>query len=447
VTSFDQLARIRSVRRPSRDQNIGRAHRASAAIWRTGWTGGVALVAWLTVHGDALGQAGPTVRRTAHLSARFEFNTADTSHRSPTPGIVDVKGMIDGRILALDSARRLVTVLSADGQVEAAFGSVGTGSGRLRSATALVVRGTTVHVHDAVAGKWEVFDVTGRHLRTVQANLPDRSLDRVLPMRGGTTLIERSPSVPTAVRGEPAPESLLRHIGIRTPAARSEQWLFSIRIDRVFLIAAPPAPAFISSARSGFRRPTLQTAGAPVVPRFGAGGAWAVAGDSMIAHVDGYTGAVVWYSIDASGARELRSANVGRTGSPVDTSDRDTEARRLAAIAAARRGAGTGRARVNEGGARLLGVPPYWSVATRALFSNDGTLWSGVNRQYTAVVGDAAAVRIGEENTWAVFPAGDAAFTVTLRPLFWVTDVVGSRVYGFVWDGVSPPVVEVYEIL
>jgi hypothetical protein len=93
----------------------------------------------------------------------------------------------------------------------------------------------------------------------------------------------------------------------------------------------------------------------------------------------------------------------------------------------------------------LLGTPAVWSTATKAFFSREGALWVGVNRVYFDAA-DEHAVRIGDDNTWAVFPRTGDAFLVTLRPLFRLTDVVGDRLYGFVNDGGNAPVIEVYSL-
>ena len=58
----------------------------------------------------------------------------------------------------------------------------------------------------------------------------------------------------------------------------------------------------------------------------------------------------------------------------------------------------------------------------------------------------APGVRVGEDNTWAVFPPEGAAFTVTLRPMFRLMAVAGGRLYGYVDEGGGEPFVAVYEL-
>jgi hypothetical protein len=51
----------------------------------------------------------------------------------------------------------------------------------------------------------------------------------------------------------------------------------------------------------------------------------------------------------------------------------------------------------------------------------------------------------GEDNTWAVFPSGEA-FTVTLRPLFRLTAVARRRLYGYVDESEGRAFVAAYAV-
>jgi len=177
-----------------------------------------------------------------------------------------------------------------------------------------------------------------------------------------------------------------------------------------------------------------------------AGGAWAHSGDSIVAHADGYTGAITWYSIDERGATVIERARLGRPGREIAPDDMAVETARMQGIVSSSRARESPIEALAGDSAALLAVPPLWSVATKALFASDGSLWVGINRIYDIAVANGLALRVGEENTWAVFPAMGTAFTVMLRPLFRLTAVVGDRIYGYVDDGVTAPAVLVFSL-
>jgi hypothetical protein len=118
---------------------------------------------------------------------------------------------------------------------------------------------------------------------------------------------------------------------------------------------------------------------------FGDSGAWALSGDSLLAVADGYTGSVKWYDL-TSGPRLIRTATPG-----------------------------------------TLGAHPR-SVATRALFADDGALWVGQPRLFISLVPEWTITV--ETNTWTVFPPRGAPFTVVLPANFPLQAVNHGRLFG-----------------
>lgn len=156
-------------------------------------------------------------------------------------------------------------------------------------------------------------------------------------------------------------------------------------------------------------------------PRFGIGGAWAVAGDSTIVVADGVTGSVVFFTARST----ERSANVsdieawfamdtislGISAGPVSRSDR------------ARAEADLDRARDVPARVDIDGWPEYWSIATDVLVADDGKVWarqvvSGDDRQHWTV-----ASRHGPERLRFVLPERFRLLAVT-----------GGKLYGIAVD-------------
>jgi hypothetical protein len=219
--------------------------------------------------------------------------------------------------------------------------------------------------------------------------------------------------------------------------------LFSIRTDSLYFVPGHDTVEFRTRAqRVAVRMSAIRQT------KFGAGSAWAVHGDSMLAYADGLTGQVTWYRVGRDGATIADTGWLGRRARPVTPDDVLEEQKRLQRLVVAADPARFRHA-TNLSEPRLIGAPSYWSVASRAMFADDGTLWIGVNRMYTdADEQGEYVVRVGDENTWAVFPpkGGGPAYTVSLRPLFRLTYVANKKLYGFIDNGITAPTIQVYSL-
>ena len=141
---------------------------------------------------------------------------------------------------------------------------------------------------------------------------------------------------------------------------------------------------------------------------FGAAGTWAVSGDSIVAVADGHAGTVRWYRADAPGRLvPVHTATLPSASRPVTAADLHEVEHRLR----------TGRDPLPR---QVEFLPPArWSVATRAFFEPDGSLW----------VRNAASDERG--SVWTAFDgAGRVRLHFTLPPRFDLRAVRGTRLYG-----------------
>jgi hypothetical protein len=158
---------------------------------------------------------------------------------------------------------------------------------------------------------------------------------------------------------------------------------------------------------------------------FGNSGAWASLGDSIAAFADGYTGEVKWYLINANGASVIRTASMGVKPDTITADELVAQGERLGRIA-----------RVAPGSPlpppvpiTISDAPPYWSLATIARFSSDGSLWVGNPRRSmftTRLNGDYQNVRV----PYTVFPSSGDPYSVNLPVAFVPYAIVGDLVYG-----------------
>jgi hypothetical protein len=98
---------------------------------------------------------------------------------------------------------------------------------------------------------------------------------------------------------------------------------------------------------------------------FGAGGAWALLGDSVIATVDGYAGRIRWFGVGPDGLNLLGERRV-------DVASREIPAAEARAI---QREIRERLARQGRTARVELLLPPRRSGAIAAQFGEDGTLW------------------------------------------------------------------------
>ena len=146
-------------------------------------------------------------------------------------------------------------------------------------------------------------------------------------------------------------------------------------------------------------------------------------GDSVVATVDGYSGTVHWYRVAPDGLRRFRTRQLPSRSRAVTSDDR----RRIERLI---------RARSPHLPRRLvIETPPQLSVASKALFSDEGFLWI----RNTA---DPARPYV-----WTVFePDGDVAYRLSLPAGFDLLHATGDLLYGVRKTENNAPLVQVYRL-
>lgn len=337
--------------------------------------------------------------------------------------IADVKVARDGRIFVLDMADALVKSYDSTGKFIRRFGRKGDGPGEFVSPTTLIVSEKEVTVR--ARGKWReaVFTLDGAHVRTRNLDRTDY-LRAVFPVRGGGSVVETSPQI----LGFTAPPSTIARVAwLAQRGGGAIDTLTRIRPDTVW------------AHREG------QRGGSPSTMPFGASGAWALLGDSIFAYADGYTGRVVWHTLSAQGSVVSRTASLARTGIPILPEDIAAEARHLSATVTS---IASGRGGVSRVTAPFVleVTPTTWSIATKALFSTDGTLWVGTQRAKWPRATLTAERDHLNKNIWTAFPASGEPYEVELPRTVVITAARGNMLYGHGSNADDERIVVVYSV-
>jgi hypothetical protein len=216
----------------------------------------------------------------------------------------------------------------------------------------------------------------------------DSLASRTVALREGNVLVVRQPSPQAGIsdlRWRPLTTVLLQR-----RSARRLDTLAAIRQDRAW----------------------NDPGGLWLTPGFGTGGAVAWSGDSAIALVDGYSGAVTWYRVGQSGLEIARTESLGsaRSVTPEDIS--------VAEARTSNSAAGVGAGSRDRPQVHFLQTPPAWSRADQALFASDGALWVRLHP------------RESEPRTWRVFPLIGPSYAVTLPAEFMLDAIRGAKLYG-----------------
>jgi hypothetical protein len=164
-----------------------------------------------------------------------------------------------------------------------------------------------------------------------------------------------------------------------------------------------------------------------LAPRdFGAGGAWAMSGDTAVATIDGYSGTISWHRVGADGISPVERTSLGHAGTEINA----------AALRAAEREIRESRS-TRLGKLRLI-PPPGHSAATRALFGDDGTLWVRTPPEDPS----------GDMRAWLGFRRGKATPVRLVLPADFDLHLVrDSRLYGAARTRLGSPVLRVYEMV
>jgi hypothetical protein len=359
--------------------------------------------------------------------------TIGDSAPSPTAmftAITDVKVAKNGRIYV--AAGTTVKIFDSLGAYQSNFGRRGRGPGEYYFPGRLRISDNTIQIRELASRELHLFELSGTHIQTRPLAWGEGWTAEDFPLRGGALIIEQSPT-PRPLERVGTPLTPYITVSRKGPTTRRLDTLFSIRSNVVYFVPKSAPERSI-----------------PMDPRFGAGGAWAIHGDSLVAHVDGYTGAVNFFAADSVGVmRPSRRAELGRTGAIITDDDMAAELERFAATKTTMN-RGSLRVTVEAGPGTLVSPPARWSVATRAMFSTEGALWIGINRIVQTRMDSGIVVQSGEANTWTVFPpAGSATrpFTVDLPPLYTLTAVRGDLVYGYRYTNDGGLVVIVYRVV
>ena len=157
----------------------------------------------------------------------------------------------------------------------------------------------------------------------------------------------------------------------------------------------------------------------------GDGGAYAVLGDSVVAVADGYAGTVRWYRVLPNGLAAFRERQLPSRSRAATAADLRSIERRL---------------RSGPSGSSLprrlvFNAPPRSSIASEALFADDGSLW--VRNTPESEAG----------HVWTVFDsAGNISIRLRMPPGFDLKDVQGRNLFGFARTSNDAALVQVYRM-
>jgi hypothetical protein len=154
-----------------------------------------------------------------------------------------------------------------------------------------------------------------------------------------------------------------------------------------------------------------------------------LAGDSVVAHVDGDTGTVKWYAVSSS-VSLIRTDSLRQHGRDV------TEDEVRASI--------SGAARSLPAGFSMSMPPTHTTIATDARFSSDGSLW--VAKPARLTTGTGVTLDDGTMTTWTVFPPQATPYTVDLPGRYSVFAIRGDKVFGFIRISDAKYFVTVYQV-
>jgi len=351
----------------------------------------------------ALGQAGPAQRSTRLVR---DISEAQGGGRYVLTDVSALKVSSSNEIFILDRSEAHVVVLDTLGRYKRTIGRRGSGPGELSGqALAMQLQDSLLLISDLSARRLVVFGLDGRHVRTVSAA---QAADvgaasgpvTAIPVRGGQ--IEITTPVSVNFQDDLFSRVLFRYAG---------------RVDTVAVIPAGLFTFTVQQRNSS--HPSFAATG------FGDGGAWAVRSDTLLAHADGYSGRIRWFTLSGTGARVSQSAMLPARPAALPRSDFDSVRARLEASYKKR-----------DPSSRLIvkDAPTQRSLATQAFFDATGNLWIG-------------SAPSGRNVLWTVFsPRAQLLYTVAVPASLRLSDVRNSRLYGKTIDADGVPVIRVLEL-
>jgi hypothetical protein len=311
--------------------------------------------------------------------------------------IADISVSSAGSIYVLDYGDKAVKVFDPSGRFQRKFGREGGGPGEFTRPTGLRVD-SVVRVFDTLQQRAVVFTLQGIHRETPELpSLPGVTTE-IVPLRGGGALGLAGASFSP---GRPG------HQPNYTAAYRAPNGTLQT------LLSFPTEAALWRSTGSGMW-------GLLTTP-FGAGGAVATSGDSMLAVANGYSAEVVWYRADGRGLSAVRRDTLRLNAPLVSAQDLESAEKEWRATLPGP----LGRIEIDESPAR-------WSVASRALFAHDGTLWVR-----SSADPDAGLV-------WTVLRENGQR-VIRMPPGFDLRAIHGNRLYGIWKTANDAEMVRVFE--
>jgi hypothetical protein len=213
---------------------------------------------------------------------------------------------VDGarNVYVLDTGDMAVKVYDAQGRFVARMGREGSGPGEFLAMGGLQVTESEVRVTDARQNRISRFDHLGRHLQTTPLVVPQgMNVGRIWPLRGGGRLLQ------TVYRASIGSESHDPFVHI----------LFSGLGDTPPDTLLTYEPAIVLWYTPGGPAPW-----GGLATQLGDGGALAVAGDSVIALIDGYQGMLELRTASRTGLGPARTVDLGVRGQPFPSRARET---------------------------------------------------------------------------------------------------------------------------
>lgn len=204
--------------------------------------------------------------------------------------IAEVVAARDGRIYVLDVREPDIKVFTSSGKFMRSIGRSGAGPGEFTHPAHLQVGDRTLTITDWMQRRTSTFTLEGKHIQTRRYETPSTQgqPSLVRPVRGGSTVVAILPMVRTGARETIADldSRLLFVPASEGPVDTLLQFRSEIALWRV----------------RGSAIANVLTTGV------GDGGAWALGGDSLLVTVDGRSGQVRWYVLNARAAVERRRA-------------------------------------------------------------------------------------------------------------------------------------------
>jgi len=392
-----ELSTMRRIPGNCHVQSVGRMDVSIAAQRKHARRTAVLLLAALAV--PAAAQAQPHAAP-QELTLVLEIGSDLADEHAAFYRIADLAVGTRGELYVLDSGNNQVIVFDSTGRRITAFGREGGGPGEFLRPIRIAVD-SVVRVFDAGHYRVSVFALDGSHLETVRLpSIPAHNVTGLQPLRGGHALATTTARFTRGSDSDPH----VTLLAVRLP---------STVVDTL---------ARHRSSAALWHKRDAQAPWGLVDSGLGEGGAWALAGDSLLAIADGYAGTVSFFSVSEAGFDRVAEVQLPERGRP------PTEAEGRAIVTAAAERSGLRAADV------VVDPPPMRSAATAAVFSDAGELW-------VRTVAEGGTVR------WCVVdPSRGVVREVRLPEGFELEAVRGDLLYGTAATELDSPVVRVYRL-